>query len=170
MNTATMRMRNPTRDRFVGAARPHTPRLHSPLLWADAPRETPPEGNAHPYGQGTRASLPTGAVPTIGQLYLERYSLRLGGSLFDDHLAHFCVSVSTVVQTRRFSEPRLCGEPHGVGCGEGAEWWWIDRDACGARRTWISLVRAKKRARASPTPLCGPVRAPLASSCGCSGP
>ncbi len=95
MIAATMRMRDPTRDRLVGAARPHTPRLHSPPLWADAPRETLPEEKPHPYGSRMRASQPTGAVQTIGQLYVERYSLRPGGSVFDAHLAHFCLSISS---------------------------------------------------------------------------
>ena len=74
--------------------------------------------------------------------------------------------VDVVVHTRRFSEPRLCGGQHGAGCGEGAGWWWVDRGACGTRRTRNSLVRAKKRAQAELTPPRGPVRAPLASNGG----
>jgi len=95
MNAATMRMRDPTRDRFVGAARPHTPRLHSPPLWADATREPPPRGNPASLRTRNKENLTNGSGTTIGQLYVKRYSLRPGGSIFDAHLAHNWVTVST---------------------------------------------------------------------------
>ncbi len=94
MNAATMHMRDPTRDRFVGAARPHTPRLHSPPLWADATREPPPRGNPASLRTRNKENLTNRSGTTIGQLYVKRYSLRPGGSIFDAHLAHNWVTVS----------------------------------------------------------------------------
>ena len=94
MSAATMRMRDSTRDRFVGATRPHTPRLHSPL-WADATTEPPPRGAPASLRTQNKENLTNGNGTTIGQLYVRRYSLRPGGSIFDAHLAHNCVTVST---------------------------------------------------------------------------
>jgi len=82
--------------RFVGAARPHTPRL-PPL-----PQRLTPTRNRHDKGDALRLrtndkghQLVKGIVKEIGQHDQEQYSSQPGGFIFDALLAHFLVSVST---------------------------------------------------------------------------
>ena len=78
---------------FVGAARPHTPRL-PPL-----PRRLTPEGK-HPGTRTINDSQRTsgrlrGRTTGHGQRLTRRYSSQPGGSIFNAHLAQSSVSVST---------------------------------------------------------------------------
>ena len=106
MNPASPVHGKPTRARFVGAARPHTPRLHSPPEEADAGPE-PPRPRTHLRLRTRNNCHPTIQEITkeIGQDAQERYSSQLGGSVLDALLAHFSVSVSTwIIPHRRIGE------------------------------------------------------------------
>ena len=96
MNSVSLTSERSTPDRFAGATRPHTPRLHSPPQEADAGQKPPRQRNplrlrAHNDGYQTIKEI----TKEIGQDLQERYSSQPGGFIFDAHLAHFSVAVST---------------------------------------------------------------------------
>ena len=96
MNSVSLTSERSTPDRFAGATRPHTPRLHSPPQEADAGPEPPRQRDplrlrAHNDGYQTIKEI----TKEIGQDLQERYSSQPGGFIFDAHLAHFSVAVST---------------------------------------------------------------------------
>ncbi len=95
MNPASLAVGRSTRARFVGAARPHTPRLHSPPQEADAERQVPrPRGLQRLPTLNERDEATTEMAREIRQHPPERYSFKLGGFIFDALPAHFSVSVS----------------------------------------------------------------------------
>ena len=90
---------------FVGAARPHTPRLQSPPQRADANRNTPRYAQQIKLREKTQRNQAGGADhQNIGQRHQLRYSLRYvillqpGGSILDEHLAQFSMIISIYLQ------------------------------------------------------------------------
>ena len=95
MNSLSLASERSTPDRFAGATRPHTPRLHSPPQEADAGQKPlrqrdPLRLRAQNDGYQTIKEI----TKEIGQDLQERYSSQPGGFIFDAYLAHFSVAVS----------------------------------------------------------------------------
>ncbi len=107
MTSVSLALGRFTRARIVGAARPHTPRLHSPPQEADAGPGSPRRRNPlslrkHNDGHQTTRRI----TKEIGQHDQERYSSQPGGFIFDAHLAQFSVAVSRGIPTRAKSLQR----------------------------------------------------------------
>ena len=105
---------------FVGAARPHTPRL-PPL-----PRRLTPEGK-HPGTRTINDSQRTsgrlrGRTTGHGQRLTRRYSSQPGGSIFNAHLAQSSVSVSTCATRSR--RRTICGSTSFPADSRGARGGW----------------------------------------------
>ncbi len=95
MNPTSLRLGIIERAVFVGAARPHTPRLQSPPQQADAKRKLPRQGdNLRLRTINNGIHTIKGITKESGQLILKRYSSQLGGSIFDELLVQYSVGVS----------------------------------------------------------------------------